>query len=109
MLVKSFDDKSNTLNDVRFCANSCGIEGNSLRDKYNSRKYGNGISGTVVNDTLLSPSFIKLFCKPKKALSITFKSLLLERSRLDRRGKVANEASSNRYKRLFDRFSTDND
>lgn len=108
-LVRSFNDKSSNVSDDKFCANSCGIDGNSLPDKRSSRKFGKGNSGTDVNETLVRPSLMRLFSKPMNALSITFNSLLCDKSRLASRGNVAKAASSKRYKRLNAKFKCDND
>lgn len=108
-LVKSFDDRSKSLIDVKLYANSCGTDGNSFRDKCNARKLGNASSGTDVNETLFNFNVSKQSSNPKNALSIILSSLLFERSSSDSCGNVVNAASSKRNRRLFDKSNVVND
>lgn len=85
------------------------MDGNSFRDKCNALKLGNDNSGTDVNETLFNINVSKQSSNPKNALSITFNSLLFERSNNDNCGNVVNAASSKRNKRLFDKSNVVND
>lgn len=107
--VKSLNDKSSNVSDDKFWANSCGIDGSSLPDNRSSRKLGRGSSGTSVSETLVRSSLKRLFSNPMNALSITFNSLLCDKSRLASRGNVAKAASSKRNKRLNAKFKWDSD
>lgn len=79
--VKSFPDTSNDLNADKLYASSCGMNGNELRDKRNVLKLGNVNSGTDVNDTLSNVNVNKQSSSPRNALSITFNSLLFDKSK----------------------------
>lgn len=108
-VVKSFADTSRDRNDDKLYANSCGINVNELCAKCNARKLGNVNSGTDVNDTLFKVSVNKQSSSPRKALSMTFNSLLFDKSKYSKCGSVVNAASSSRNKRLFDKSSVAND
>lgn len=85
------------------------LDGNSLRAKCNARRLGNDNSGTDINEMLFKMSVNKQSSKPKNALSMTFNSLLLDRSNTDSCGNVVNAASSKRNSRLFDRSKVASD
>lgn len=107
--VKSFPETSRDRNDDKLVPNSCGMNGNELRDKCSALKLGNSSSGTDVSDTLFNINVNKQSSKPKKALSMTFNSLLFDKSKYSKCGNVVNAASSSRNKRLLDKSSVAND
>lgn len=107
--VKSFPETSRDRNDDKLVPNSCGMNGNELRDKCSALKLGNSSSGTDVSDTLFNINVNKQSSKPQKALSMTFNSLLFDKSKYSKCGNVVNAASSSRNKRLLDKSSVAND
>lgn len=103
----SFVSKHNERTEI--CVVVYLLDGSSLRAKCNARRLGNDNSGTDINEMLFKMSVNKQSSKPKKALSMTFNSLLLDRSNTDSCGNVVNAASSKRNSRLFDRSKVASD
>lgn len=106
--VRSFSERSKTLNEVKLAASSGGIDGSSLFESFKTLRFGNAKSGAWINEMLPNESSIRLFSNPLNTRPYTSSSMLFERSRVTRFGSVANAASSNLTRRLFDKSSLDN-